>query len=239
MTKPPSARIYAAIYACSERSIRNYQRDGAPLDDPASMFAWWSSRKNLPKGAAAKGLDAIQEAFAAVAGTATSPAAAAPDEAADSTATGTMNIPGELPAGAEHELRWLADLAVEARRNLIRAHKSGNALTQKQALDSYLKITEGLRKFDNQVAADRRDGGEVVTRAQVEQSITALTVWLRRGVENFINGACLQIAECDKPQDVYKVAADPLRQSLRGAVDAVCGDGKIPAWMKAAFEAGL
>ena len=240
MTKPPAARVYAAVYSCAERSIRNYRQEGAPLDNPAAMFAWWASRKNMPRSVATKGLDAIQAAFDAVIGPSVaihSPEKHVPPTAEDSPTASTMQ--DDLPAGAEHELRWLADLAVEARRNLIRAHKGGNPVVQKQALDSYLKITEGLRKFDNQVATDRRDSGEMITRAQVEQPIIAITVWLRRGIEDFINTACLTIAEADTPQKVYAVAADPLRRSLYRAVDAACSDGKFPLWMKEAFETGL
>ena len=237
MNKPPSARVLATIYACSERSIRNYRAEGAPLDDPGAMWAWWSSRKNMPRTVATKGLDAIREAFTTVVGAAT-PTVASSAKAEIGT-LGAMDVPTDLPAGAQHELRWLEALAVEAPHNLIRARGSGDPMTMKQALDAYLKITEGLRKFDNQVTADRRDSGEVITRAQVEQPITALTVWLRRGIETFINGACLQIAECEKPQDVYAIVADPLRQSLGHAVTVACEDGKFPLWMKQAFEAGL
>ena len=227
---PPSARVLATIYNCSERSIRNYRAEGAPLHDPAAMFGWWATRKNLPKGAAAKGLDAIKEAFAAVVGTV--PPAATASVVPEVGGTGMLDVPPDLPAGAQHELRWLEALAVEARHNLIRARGSADPVAMKQALDAYLKITEGLRKFDNQVTADRRDSGEVVTRVQVEDPITALTVWLRRGVENFLNGACLQIAEAEKPEEVYAAIADPLRQCLGAAVDAACGDGKFPLWMK-------
>ena len=195
--------MYAAIYSCAERSIRNYRQEGAPLDDPAAMFAWWASRKNMPRSVAAKGLEAVQAAFAAVMG-ATAPAAptaalcGAPEDV-----PGPMDVHDDLPAGAEHELRWLATLAVEARRNLIRAQKSGNPVVQKQALDSYLKITEGLRKFDNQVDQNRRDGAEVVTRAQIENVLFGVIAWTYRGIESFINESCLRIAECDAPQEVY------------------------------------
>ncbi|MBE7157227.1 MAG: hypothetical protein INR62_02105, partial [Rhodospirillales bacterium] len=165
MSKPPSARILATIYACSERSIRNYRAENAPLDDPAAMWAWWSSRKNMPRAVAAKGLAAIKEAFTAVVGTAPPAAATVVPE---DRLLGAMDVPADLPAGAQHELRWLEALAVEARHNLIRARRGGDPLAMKQALDAYLKITEGLRKFDNQVTADRRDAGEVITKAQIE-----------------------------------------------------------------------
>lgn len=237
MNKPPSARILATIYSCSERSIRNYRADGAPLGDPAAMWAWWSSRKNMPRAVASKGLDAIRDAFAAVVGTV--PAGTVASARTEVSTLGAMDVPADLPAGAQHELRWLEALAVEARHNLVRARGSNDPVAMKQALDAYLKITEGLRKFDNQVTADRRDSGEVVTRVQVENPITALTVWLCRGVENYLNGACLRIAEAEQPEEVYAIIAEPLRQCLGQAVDAACGDGKFPLWMKQAFERGL
>ena len=146
----------------------------------------------------------------------------------------------DLPAGAEHELRWLADLAVEARRNLIRAHKGGNPVVQKQALDSYLKITEGLRKFDNQVATDRRDGGETVTRAQIEGVLLGVIVWTRRGISQFINTVCLSLLECEKPEQVYRIIDQELSDSLCRALDAsMDSQSNVPKWMRDAMVAGL
>lgn len=235
---PPSARVLATIYACSERSIRNYRAEGAPLHDPAAMFEWWASRKNLPKGAAAKGLSAIQAAFTDVVG----PAPASKPVSAPS---GSVELPAtslaeDVPAGAAHELRWLEKLAVEARRNLIHARGGGDPVAMKQTLDAYLKITESLRKFDNQVAAERRDAGEMVARAQIEFVLRGVIVWTRRGIEDFINEACLRVAECEKPEDVYTIIAEPLRRSLDAAVDASARSmNHTPAWVCNAMKEGL
>ena len=95
MTKPPSARILATIYACSERSIRNYRADGAPLGDPAAMWAWWSSRKNMPRSTAAKGLEAVQAAYIDVVGKAAPPAGSNAEVVLEPAMP--MNVPGDLP----------------------------------------------------------------------------------------------------------------------------------------------
>ena len=79
----------------------------------------------------------------------------------------------------------------------------------------------------------------MISRAEIESPVTALTVWLRRGVEDYLNGVCLKIAEAERPADVYAVIAEPLRQCLGQAVDAAYGDKKFPLWLKQAFEAGL
>lgn len=238
MTKPPSARVFAAIYACSERSIRNYRAEGAPLDDPSAMFAWWASRKNMPRSTAAKGLEAVQAAYTDVVGKAAPPAGDVAEVVLDSSTA--MNVPGDLPAGAQHELRWLEALAVEARHNLIRAKQSNNPVTIKQSLDAYLKITEGLRKFDNQVDQSRRDGGEVVTKAQIQSVLCGVIAWVRRGIEDYLNGICLTIAECDTPQEVYAAIAEPLRGSLARAVDASMeSQTKTPGWVRDSMVEGL
>ncbi len=41
---------YARIYGTSPRSVSNYERDAAPLDDPAAMYHWFYSRRSQPAG---------------------------------------------------------------------------------------------------------------------------------------------------------------------------------------------
>ena len=241
MNKPPSSRVFAAVYACSERSIRNYRQEGAPLDDPAAMFAWWATRKNMPRSVATKGLEAIQAAFdAVIARSGTSSGTGVDTPATTNEPQMVSMMQDDLPAGAEHELRWLADLAVEARRNLIRAHRGGNPVVQKQALDSYLKITEGLRKFDNQVTTERRDSGETVTRAQIESVLLGVIVWTRRGIANFVNTVCIQLIECDRPEQVWTIIEKEFHDSLCRALDASMeSQSNVPQWMREAMVAGL
>ena len=60
-----------------------------------------------------------------------------------------------------------------------------------------------------------------------------MIVWVRRGIEDYLNGMCLAIIECDTPQDVYAAIAEPLRSSLARAVDASMeSQTKTPGWVR-------
>lgn len=41
----------AKRYGVSERTVRRWRRDGAPLDDPKAMGEWLAQRRQLPPGA--------------------------------------------------------------------------------------------------------------------------------------------------------------------------------------------
>lgn len=234
----------AAIYGTAERQIGRWKAAGAPLFNVRGMMTFFAGQRSFPKHIAALSadrraemqslLDALEPPSGAAAG---SEANAATDDDASTLDGGDTDI---LPAGAEHELRWLADLAVEARRNLIRAQKCGNALVQKQALSDYLKISEGLLRYDRSVDPKRRDGTEVVTKAQIESVLSGVIVWVRRGIEDYLNGRCLAIAECDSPQEIYAIIAEPLRGCLAQALNASMeSQTKTPGWVRDAMVKAL
>lgn len=39
-------------YKCDPRTIRNYRKEGAPLDDPEAMAEWLAQRHSMPSGTA-------------------------------------------------------------------------------------------------------------------------------------------------------------------------------------------
>lgn len=55
---------YARIYGCAARSIGNYERDNAPLDEPEAMYHWLCQRRSQPAGFAAKTVEEIASAYA-------------------------------------------------------------------------------------------------------------------------------------------------------------------------------
>ena len=50
---------YATIYGCTRRSVGNYERDDAPLDDPEGMYHWLWNRRTQPAGFTGKSLEEI------------------------------------------------------------------------------------------------------------------------------------------------------------------------------------
>ncbi len=212
-TKP-----YEERYGCSRETVVRMRKGGVDLENPEAVAMWNASRK--VRNRTGKQSEQAKEV---------SPGA---DIVNDE--------PGEdVLAGAEHELSRLADQARRAHQRLQTALGDGNPVKIKFAFDFYMKIAEGLLRYDRQVAADRRDSGETITRAQTAPMLTTMVVWFRRAVEDFINGASLQIVELDSPQGVYTAIAPMLRQSVGNAVDAATNDGKLPGWVREALVAGL
>ena len=51
---PKTSEEYAKLYKCSTRTIERAKRDGAPIEDPEAMSAWFAARKNSPSGTGGK-----------------------------------------------------------------------------------------------------------------------------------------------------------------------------------------
>ncbi len=58
------------------------------------------------------------------------------------------------------------------------ARASGDVLSAKLSRDSWLKVSESLRKYDLMVVASRRGEGELVPRKAVEAWLGNLASWL-------------------------------------------------------------
>lgn len=55
--------LYARIYGCTPRSIGNYEREDAPLDDPAEMYQWLWKRRTQPASFGSKSVEEIIKAY--------------------------------------------------------------------------------------------------------------------------------------------------------------------------------
>ncbi|MBE7157619.1 MAG: hypothetical protein INR62_04145, partial [Rhodospirillales bacterium] len=85
-----------------------------------------------------------------------------------------------------------------------------------------------------------RGVGLIQSAAQIENVLFGVIVWTRRGIESFINTVCLQIAECERPEDVAVIIAESLRQSLSSALNAsMDSQTNTPAWVRDAMVKGL
>ena len=56
---------YSRIYGVTERSVRTYQSEDAPLDDPLEMYQWFWKRRTQPPGFSGKTPEELLAAYQA------------------------------------------------------------------------------------------------------------------------------------------------------------------------------
>jgi hypothetical protein len=214
MTYKHPLRHYAETYKKHLGTIKRYARSCAPMDDPAAMKFFLAAKKDT--GRTGKGPGAKVK-------------------------TALPDVPPnpDALAGAEHTLRRLAEEERQAHARLDAAKASKDPDALKLATELFLKIAESLLRYERGVSQDRRDSGEVLTRSQMTPILTSLAAWLRRANLDFLNSICLQIAEAQRPEEVYAAIAPTIRQSVTNAVNAATNDGRLPGWVKEALLAGL
>jgi hypothetical protein len=157
----------AAFWGVDIRTIRNWRREGAPLEDEKRMRQWLASRKNIAPGVLRK----IQPP-------------AAKEEVVSVTATN-----GDTGAG--HALRRLELSELGAYERLQKALASNDPIAVREARESWLRISESLRRYDLMVEASRRSTAEQVPITQVKTFLRSFLAWMQiaftLGAEGYTN----------------------------------------------------
>jgi len=151
-----SQKHYAKREGCSVRTIRNWQRAGAPLDQPDKLGIWLAARKHRPAGTQEK-LDAAAAKERAVA----------------------MTDSSDLAVGAVEALRRLEQAEADAFAYLRKAIAIGDPAEIKFAREGWLKTGDSLRRYDLLVEQARRGAGQLIPKPDVERMLSQLAFWLR------------------------------------------------------------
>ena len=131
--------------------MRRWKGDRAPIHDYKEMLSWLATRKNLPRAVLARiKLPAQQNVSSPING-------------------------GN--AGAAAALKRLESTELQAFACLQSALASGNPLEVRECRESWLKISESLRRFDLLVEASRRDAGELVPVSEVGKFISSFIAY--------------------------------------------------------------
>jgi hypothetical protein len=169
----------AAFWGVDIRTIRNWRREGAPLEDEKRMRQWLASRKNIAPGVLRK----IQPP-------------AAKEEVVSVTATN-----GDTGAG--HALRRLELSELGAYERLQKALASNDPIAVREARESWLRISESLRRYDLMVEASRRSTAEQVPITQVKtflrSFLASMQIAFTLGAEGITNEICGK-----KELEIYK-----------------------------------
>ena len=232
--KGTNARL-AGIYGTSERQIARWKKGGAPLLDVAGMLTFFATRHSAPPHLVAVSDEqqaALQAKLDALEGG--SPKGKLPAKARKAV---DPEFVKSLPQGAEHALRRLQ--GEEPRLFALMLATEDDPLLQAAIRKQWRETLLSLKQFEVLVEADKRGSGETITRAEIQGVLYATVVWIRRGIESFLNSICLEIAEADSPQKVYAAIAPSIRQSIGSAVDAATSDGKIPGWLRETMTSAL
>lgn len=133
----------------SPRTLKRWKAQGAPLEDDSRLRAWLAGRKNLPQSIIAQLGDTMS---------------------ADGDSVPIVSNDGD--GGAAAALRRLEREEVSAYGRLQAAIGSGDPLAAKSERDAWLKVSESLRKYDLAIEQARREAGELMPRAEVEDLIS-------------------------------------------------------------------
>jgi hypothetical protein len=202
----------AAKWACDERTIRRWRKDGAPLGRPAAMRVWLACRKNLPPGTA--GLLTEHRRVTT-----------AKDLAGD----------GGLDKGAASALRRLEIMEAKTYRALERAMERGDAIEVKATRESWLRVSESLRRYDLAIEANRR-GVDLVPKKLVVDAARKCAAGLRFAHRGFESCAQLVVGLND-PAAVWSVLAKPADEFMPAALASLEHSG-CPEWLLTAFAEG-
>ena len=181
-----SQSALARSWGVSQPAIAKLVKRGMPLTSEEDAAAWKeldSQRRGRARSTSAAGANAGPGAATKPAPRGTRAVAAA--------------VLGEV--GAEHALKRLAqaeyDSAMRVTDLMRQATEAGteNLLGILAALkverESWLKISESLRKFDLLIEESRRDSGQLIPRAESEVACELAAMWLRLAVRTFIGSS--------------------------------------------------
>jgi hypothetical protein len=163
---PKTDKEIASFWGTNLRTLYRWKSLGAPLRDYEQMLSWLSTRKNLPK--------VVIEKIAVL-----------PQENVSSP------VSNGGTAGAAQALKRLEASELQAFERMQSALASGNPLSVRESRESWLKISESLRRYDLMIEQSRRDAGELTPVSQVQMFITyfiagAMAIMTRRA-EDIVN----------------------------------------------------
>lgn len=163
---------------------------------------------------------------------------------------GDKGAPAALKAIEEHELRCREEKDVarlawkDAETQLVEGDEIAERRLNRtrrqylESLETWDDSTKKLALFDKQVLPEKREG-EKITKDDAEKYFTAYTRHARVAYENTIMSIAQDAIHCATPESFYGMAAGRLRHSLNDAMKTAHTEGRVPAWLVVAVDAGL
>jgi hypothetical protein len=215
----PEIADIAETWGCSERTAARWKAQGAPLDNSARLRTWLAGRKNLPAATKSKLAVEAREVRANLAA-ATEPT-------------------GEV--GAAAALRRLEETEAVSFRLLQAALKTGDPVEVKIARENWLRIGDSLRKYDIQVAAERRNSGELLPRAELEAHVSHFVQWLKIAAVRTADSLANQLAGesvAEMSESLKRLLLESMLNGFAALAVANC-PARLPAWFVTAATSPL
>jgi len=216
----PSVNELAAEYRCNRRTISNWKRAGAPLNDPDAMRVWLLTRKHIP-----------DETRAMLNNEARDRRAAAESKRANKAANDD-NDPGSI--GAAPALKRLEREELEAHIRLNEAWEGGNLTEIKILQEQWLRTGDSLRKYDLMVEQSRRNSGELVPRGHVETHVARLMHLFKLACVRTASSLAPELAAAATAAEVYDILRDVLLSSILNSLASMAtlkAPNRAPDWL--------
>lgn len=221
---------YAAEYDVSPRTIGEWSRKKAPLDNPDLMGEWIAVKRRGggPRGKQDPAGEFKEDPY---------PQERPPEEEPPEEAVVSFE---DIPRGAAPALKRLEENEAKFYQRLAAAFASGNADRIANAREDWLKCSESLRKYDLLVEQSRRDSGELIPREEAENAVLMGASWLRLAVMLFISSDVPELLSIKDGGEL----GDRIVTGLTGALEVQMGNAsnarvQLPAWAVSKLREGF
>ncbi len=144
--------------------------------------------------------------------------------------------------GAEYTLTRLEQSEAQAFANFEAAQKRGLTEEIKASQDLWLSLSKRLKEFELIVDRDKRDAGETIQKAEVEEFITFIGHAINNSEESFLDVLAVAVSSLENPGDsreVRQASKGLLYAKVEESMGQLIRDSKVPPWLKRAFILGL
>ena len=226
LTKGAVETQLAKKWGCSNRTIRQWRQEGAPLGDEAAMKPWLLSRHKVPPGtwAILKGQKSI----------------ALEKPKRRIVPTGNEAPSGE--PGAAAALGRLQTQEVESHDRYVALIRDASATAEEieDARKAYLAIVGTLRQWELAVEQDRRQSGELLPRTDLDAFCRLFLVHFVGSLKAGLESLCPRLAGLDAPGSVWQVLGPSfdraVDESLRNVATRPFAGHSCPEWLTKAIQ---
>ena len=198
---PKNDKEIAQFWGVPVRTVFRWKGDDAPLDNYDDMLTWFATRKNLPRAVLAK----IRMIPA--------------QENVSSPVSGGV-------AGAAAALKRLESTELQAFERMQAALARGNPLEIREARESWLKISESLRRFDLMIEQNRRDAGELVSVSELKKFISLFIAFANTAFRLSAESSTNEIAGKKEPEIYSHIRQLGNKALFMAAIGYIKGGGE-------------
>jgi hypothetical protein len=224
----------ATRWAANTRTIRRWKAEGAPLTNDEAMPAWLRSRRKIPAGTAAL-------------------LAARPDDARSVTppkGRGARVVvavaSGEEPVqGAAAALKRLEEDEARLWQQLCAMEADPGADSEEigKVRKAWLQTGDSLRRYELAVEQSRRDAGQLLPRAELEEYAAGLIVNFGQSTKASLENLAGRLAGLDSPAAVWALLRPAwdkaLTEALANSAARPYSGRECPKWLVMAVQKAM